>query len=156
MQIKSIVECSNGCILQYFRPELSYHLSLRFLYCLIWFFTSHQQSFSWAGTGLPGLNQYWARIHVSCSRTTMQWHRWGSNPPPLGLESSTLPLSHCTPIKNFVLSILRGGFKQVLLCSWASYLKHCQWDETHVQIMKFSFCLNMDFNLKIPWLGCMT
>ena len=26
--------------------------------CLIWFFTSHQQSFSWTGTGLPGLNQY--------------------------------------------------------------------------------------------------
>ena len=26
--------------------------------CLIWFFTSHQQSFSYIGTGLPGLNQY--------------------------------------------------------------------------------------------------
>ena len=26
--------------------------------CLIWFFTSHQQSFSYVGTGLPGLNQY--------------------------------------------------------------------------------------------------
>ena len=26
--------------------------------CLIWFFTSHQQSFSYKGTGLPGLNQY--------------------------------------------------------------------------------------------------
>ena len=25
--------------------------------CLIWFFTSHQQSFSYVGTGLPGLNQ---------------------------------------------------------------------------------------------------
>ena len=24
--------------------------------CLIWFFTSHQQSFSYTGTGLPGLN----------------------------------------------------------------------------------------------------
>ena len=28
------------------------------LFCLIWFFTSHQQSFSYIGTGLPGLNQY--------------------------------------------------------------------------------------------------
>ena len=28
----------------------------------------HQQSFSYAGTGLPGLNQYQARINVSCSR----------------------------------------------------------------------------------------
>ena len=26
--------------------------------CLIWFFTSHQQSLSYTGTGLPGLNQY--------------------------------------------------------------------------------------------------
>ena len=28
------------------------------LFCLICFFTSHQQSFSYKGTGLPGLNQY--------------------------------------------------------------------------------------------------
>ena len=27
MQVKSIAECSNGSILQYFRPLLSYHLS---------------------------------------------------------------------------------------------------------------------------------
>ena len=32
---------------------------------------------------------------MSCSRTTMQWRQWGSNPRHLGLESSTLPLSHC-------------------------------------------------------------
>ena len=71
---------------------------LLFLFaCLIWFFTSHQQSFSYIGTVLPGLNQYWARINVSCSRTTTQWRRWGSNPRPFGLESSTQPLSHCAP-----------------------------------------------------------
>ena len=34
---------------------------------------------------------------VSCSRTTTQWGPWGSNPQPLGLKSSTLPLSHCAP-----------------------------------------------------------
>ena len=34
MQIKSIAECSNGSILQYFRPSLSYHMSLRSLFCL--------------------------------------------------------------------------------------------------------------------------
>ena len=28
-----------------------------------------QQSFGYAGTGLPGLNQYQARINVYCSRT---------------------------------------------------------------------------------------
>ena len=30
-------------------------------------------------------------------KDTTQWHWWGSNPRPLGLESSTLPLSHCPP-----------------------------------------------------------
>ena len=34
MQVKSIAECSNGSILQYFRPSLSHHLSLRSLFCL--------------------------------------------------------------------------------------------------------------------------
>ena len=33
MQVKSIAECSKS-ILQYFRPPLSYHLSLRPLFCL--------------------------------------------------------------------------------------------------------------------------
>ena len=33
MQVKSIVECSKRSILQYFRPSLSYHLSLRSLFC---------------------------------------------------------------------------------------------------------------------------
>ena len=28
------------------------------LFDFIYFFTSHQQSFSYVGTGLPGLNQY--------------------------------------------------------------------------------------------------
>ena len=37
--------------------------------CLILFFTSHQQSCSYVGTGLPVLNQYLVRINVSCSRT---------------------------------------------------------------------------------------
>ena len=34
MQVKSIAECSKGSILQYFPPSLSYHLSLRPLFCL--------------------------------------------------------------------------------------------------------------------------
>ena len=38
-------------------------------FCLIWFFTSHQQSFSYKGMDLPRSNQYLARINVSCSRT---------------------------------------------------------------------------------------
>ena len=35
MQVKRIAECSKGSILQYFRPSLSYHLSLRSLFCLL-------------------------------------------------------------------------------------------------------------------------
>ena len=31
MQVKRIAECSKGSILQYFRPSLSYHLSLIFV-----------------------------------------------------------------------------------------------------------------------------
>ena len=34
MQIKSMANSSNGGILQYFRPLLSYHLSLGFLFSL--------------------------------------------------------------------------------------------------------------------------
>ena len=34
MQVKSIAECSKGSILHYFQPSLSYHLSLRSLFCL--------------------------------------------------------------------------------------------------------------------------
>ena len=34
MQVKSIAECSQESILQYFQPSLSYHLSLRLLFCL--------------------------------------------------------------------------------------------------------------------------
>ena len=34
MQVKSIAECSPWSILQYFRPSLSYHLSLRSVFCL--------------------------------------------------------------------------------------------------------------------------
>ena len=39
MQVKSIAECTKGSILQYFRHSLSYHLSLRPLFCL--FFSGH-------------------------------------------------------------------------------------------------------------------
>ena len=35
MQVKSIADWSKGRILQYFRPSLSYHLSLRSVFCLV-------------------------------------------------------------------------------------------------------------------------
>ena len=42
------------------------------------------------------LNQYKLGLMFLLKDTT-QWRQWGSNPPPYGLESSTLPLSHCAP-----------------------------------------------------------
>ena len=33
-------------------------------------------------------------------KDTTQWRRWGSNPRSFGLESSALPLSHCSPLKG--------------------------------------------------------
>ena len=82
MQVKSTAECSKGSILHYFQPPLSYHLSLRSLFCLflsspfthfflLFDFILNVPStiFSYVGTGLVGLNQYQARIHVSCSKT---------------------------------------------------------------------------------------
>ena len=44
---------------------------------------------------------------MSCSRTTRQWRWWGSNPRPLGLESSTQPLSHCPPINEACICVLK-------------------------------------------------
>ena len=45
---------------KWMRQKFDWQLQARLgvLFCLIWFFTSHQQSFSYKGTGLPGLNQY--------------------------------------------------------------------------------------------------
>ena len=69
--------------------------------CLIWFFTSHQQSFSYKGTVFLG----WTSTKLGLMfllKDTTQWRRWGSNPRPFGLESSTLPLSHCAPYHAIV------------------------------------------------------
>ena len=33
-------------------------------------------------------------------KDTTQWRQWGSNPRLLGLEKSTLPLSHCVPSQH--------------------------------------------------------
>ena len=75
MKVESIAECSAWNILQYFWPALSDNSSWKSIFedgrfrdrfycilvqsfCLIWFFTSNQQSSSYVGMGIPGLNQY--------------------------------------------------------------------------------------------------
>ena len=53
-------------------------------------------SLSYIGMGLPWLNQYLAWINVLAQGynavTLVRLEPW-----PLGLESSTLPLTHCAP-----------------------------------------------------------
>ena len=85
--------------------------------------------------GLPTsrLNQYQARIHVSCSRTQRS-DRWGSSPRPLGLESSNLPLSHCSPVKQLVECVVNTHCSKYLkehciFCHWPQY--KCTHSLTH-------------------------
>ena len=53
---------------------------------------------------------------MSCSRTTTQWRRWGSKLLPFGLESSTLPLSHCAPSLFLTLNILPIPWNTLSCC----------------------------------------
>ena len=53
--------------------------------------------------------RYWVEPVLSQDKSvllkdTTQWDWWGSNPQALGLESSTLPLSHCAPTKCCALN----------------------------------------------------
>ena len=62
---------------------------------------SHQQSFSYKGTGLPGLNQYLARIYVLAQgHNTVTPVRL--EPTALSHESSTIALSHCAPFLMYL------------------------------------------------------
>ena len=77
-------------------------------FCLIWFFTSQSTIFQLCWEGLPGLSQYLARINVSCSIFKLDAGEAHTRNPCL--ESSTLPLSHCTPYAELV--------KVWILISW--------------------------------------
>ena len=66
--------------------DLAKVISRWWFVCLIWFITSQLTIFQLC----------WDRSYkFVLLKDTTQWRRWGWNPPPLGLESSTLPLSHC-------------------------------------------------------------
>ena len=118
MKVESIAECSPWSIMQYFwlalignlswKPIFGLFDSGRFRQVLLYLFNNFLldslppiNNLS-VKQGLPGMNQYQPRINVSYSRTTTQWRQWGSNPLPLGLESSTLPVGHCAPIYSFI------------------------------------------------------
>ena len=91
-------------------------------------------------------------MNVSCSRTTTQWRRWGSNPRPLGLESSTLPLSHCVHWIIYVISFL------FLLCFRARLLINALWSPAGKGLTSWlsfvmSNCEVVTFQL-VSWVRC--
>ena len=53
---------------------------------------------------------------MSCSRTQRSDAGAARNPRPLGLESSTLPLSHCVPLNGtlYILRVTNYDFKKKL------------------------------------------
>ena len=64
MQVKSIAECSKESILQYCQPSLSYHLSLRSLFCL---FLSGRLSQVYCISDLDYLSYddtYWSKMFI--------------------------------------------------------------------------------------------
>ena len=63
----------------------------RGFFCLFDFLRPSQQSFSYVGMGIPGLNQYSARINVSCPRTQ---HSGGGKAQTHGPSVSSQALYH--------------------------------------------------------------
>ena len=70
---------------------------IRFVICLICFFTSQSIIFQLCPEGPSSVEPVLSKDKCVLLKDTTQWRRWGSNSRPLGLESSTLPLSHCAP-----------------------------------------------------------
>ena len=64
-----------------------------FCFCLIWFFMSKSTIFQLRREGSS-----WVEPVLSLAQGHNSVTRWGSNPRPFGLESSTLPLSHCVAV----------------------------------------------------------
>ena len=72
----------------------------RCLFCLFDSLRPSQQSFSYVGTSLPGLNQYYARINVSCSMTRRSDAGEARNRGPL-VSSSQCLNTKCGQGKRF-------------------------------------------------------
>ena len=65
--------------------------------CLIWFFKTQSTIFQLCRDGSSSVEPALSKDKCVLHKDTTQWHPWGSNTWPLGLESSTLPLSHYAP-----------------------------------------------------------
>ena len=62
-------------------------------------------------------------------KDTTQLRQWGSNPRPFGLESSTLPLSHCAPYSGSVVECLTqdqgaAGSSLTNVTVWCPWARH--------------------------------
>ena len=92
----------------------AYHTELRkqFIHTTVW---TDDIVFVWFDSLRPinNISVIWGRIFLGLTSTklglmfllkdTTQWRQWGSNPRPLGLGSSTLQMSHCTPWTDEIL-----------------------------------------------------
>ena len=85
-------------------------------------------------------------------KDTTQWHLWGSNPRPLSLESSTLPLSHCAPVK-----LIKSWSGPTICRSW-SWSKQfakviSRWQNSPLARKKFSNIINSFISLRTSYIG---
>ena len=138
--VDSKSECYQEMPQSDFRPTHDNPLEHRFV-CLfdLIFLCPSQQSFSYVGTCIPELNL--ARINVSCSRTQ---HSDAGEARTLGLESSTLPLSHCAPLEHWSLIICK--FVQIIALCHNEPLQRLQ-NVSSSQKYKVPICVNMQLKL---------
>ena len=65
-------------------------------------------------------------VFLGCSKTTAHWRRWGLNLPLLGLESSTLPLSHHASNEGLCISMWPHILlNQITHCVLPEFLWYC-------------------------------
>ena len=83
---------SKQCFLDYAFCFVMHYRMLLFG-CLIQFFTSQSTIFQLCLDGSSLVEPVLSKDKCVLLKDTTQWRQWGSNPLPLGLESSTLPLS---------------------------------------------------------------
>ena len=88
----------NHCILGPTEIKILYPIRKIFV-CLIWFLMSQSTIFRLCGDRFSWVEPVLSKDKCVLLKDTTQWCRWDSNPHPLGLERSTLPLSHCATWK---------------------------------------------------------
>ena len=116
----AIYSRNKSCLeaIKFFHTQLSKHMKFQLLIDFVWFDSlcpinnlsviKGRVFLGWTSTKL-GL--------MFLLKDTTHWRRWGSNPRPFGLESSTLPLSICA-LKQLLIEC------KILNSNDFSYLKH--------------------------------